>query len=169
MKIIFLDVDGVLNDLSWSKQQIERIKQQKTHERCEINPACVARLARIVRRTGAKIVLSSTWRHLKDSDDAEIKRMWQYLVDSLAQQDMTILDCTPVLPGNRPEEIASWLLYRKAEVETFVILDDDFTAKDYEPYGLDKHLVKTEYFSLDGGLQERHVDQAIAILEGGLS
>ena len=54
MKIIFLDIDGVLNSTS---QQTPAIGN-------EFLPRCVTELNRIIALTDAKIVLSSNWRYL---------------------------------------------------------------------------------------------------------
>ena len=55
MKVVFLDIDGVLNDdttPSRTKSRLIFVDREK-----------LLRLKRIVAATGAKIVLSSTWRH----------------------------------------------------------------------------------------------------------
>ena len=58
-KIIFLDIDGVLNSMDY----FEQTKDCKGYT--EINPEKVKLLKEIVDRTGAEIVLSSTWRDLE--------------------------------------------------------------------------------------------------------
>ena len=61
MKVIFLDVDGVLNSEHWYK-----VNYRRHPERCRvetaIDPRFVRNLKRIVDKTGAKIVLSATCR-----------------------------------------------------------------------------------------------------------
>lgn len=54
MKILFLDVDGVLN----GHQKHRRSPYTK------INRSCVGHLNRVLERTGCKIVLSSAWRYM---------------------------------------------------------------------------------------------------------
>lgn len=54
MKLIFLDIDGVLNGHKFCKAA------QSTG----IDPTRVRELNRIVRRTGAAVVLSSAWRYM---------------------------------------------------------------------------------------------------------
>jgi len=54
MKVIFLDIDGVLN----GHEFCEHAKS------CGINPECVCELNRIIAATDAKIVLSSAWRYM---------------------------------------------------------------------------------------------------------
>lgn len=86
----------------------------------------------------------------------------------LAQYDMEILDKTPTINGCRPYEIFMWLQARndKNEIQA-VILDDDFNRSEYQKYGLENILVQTKYFVnkiSDGGLQQKHVSEAIHIL-----
>lgn len=59
MKIIFLDIDGVLNHISYYKSN----RWEKTHSyKDDIDPLCIERLNNIIAETGANIVISSTWR-----------------------------------------------------------------------------------------------------------
>lgn len=54
MKLIFLDIDGVLN-----YEGYERFTRMGTRF---VDPVLIKRLKKIIDRTGAKVVLSSTWR-----------------------------------------------------------------------------------------------------------
>ena len=81
---------------------------------------------------------------------------------------MTIMDVTPMILSNRPEEIAAWLADNKDVVKNYVSLDDDFDEEHYESFGLGGHLVRTDFFvdnESDGGLQEKHVERAKRILK----
>jgi hypothetical protein len=51
--LVFLDLDGVINDHT-----------EHDNGYCGSLPWCVAQLNRILRQTGANIVISSTWRYL---------------------------------------------------------------------------------------------------------
>ena len=76
MKIIFLDIDGVLNSIGW----VERTKGT-AYEDKEIDPSKVRLLKQIIDKTDAKIVLSSTWREVNGSDDIPRHQMYDYLVE----------------------------------------------------------------------------------------
>ena len=54
-KIIFLDIDGVLNS-------VEYRKRIQCTGRVEMDPQLLSLLADLVNKTGAKLVISSTWR-----------------------------------------------------------------------------------------------------------
>lgn len=56
-KLIFLDIDGVLND------ELTGLYQSTDGYWPEIKPDCVKAFNRIIRATEAKIVLSSSWRY----------------------------------------------------------------------------------------------------------
>lgn len=101
MKIIFLDIDGVLNNYDTPGELI-----------CW-DPELVKILNRIIKETDAKIVLSSTWRQI------------DYRCDAI-KNDMKInyIGKTPKLWKKRGVEIQTWL-DENPGVEKFVILDDD--------------------------------------------
>ena len=150
MKVVFLDVDGVLiNRRSWYVRD--------RHRRATPDPPCLAALNRILRETGARIVLSSTWR--KNSPRRELVNMLrEWKVEG------KLIGETPDMAGKirgvyvcktRGQEIEAWL-HGASEVEAFVILDDD---GDMAPF-LDR-LVKTKF---DDGLTEADADRAIALL-----
>jgi len=112
MKIIFLDVDGVLN----TPKLLKRFGFDF------IDPILVALVARIVKETEAKIVLSSTWRI--EEKNKEMVRV------ALAEHGLEIFDCTPVITKSfseggwtrRHEEIQSWI--DQNTVTKFAIIDD---------------------------------------------
>lgn len=154
MKVIFLDVDGVLNDQMWLHLFMDT----------EIDKVRVARLAEIVKATGAVIVLSSSWRVLPDELDDMDKWIWRQLVDALHEYDMSIYDRTPVIGMDRPLEIKTWLDQHAGQVEAFVSIDDDYQKTAYDKYGIGHCLVKTSFYGEEGnlgGLQDRHVKEAI--------
>lgn len=113
--------------------------------------------------------MSSTWRELKDISEESAQKMWKRLVDTLSKYNMEIYDITPIIKNNRPLEIATWL--QNNSCSNFLILDDDFPLLEYKKYGLEKHVVKTIYFTYkieNGGLQEKHKDKAFKILSSNI-
>lgn len=63
MKVLFLDIDGVLNGHEWDDEA----------KSCNIRRECVKHLNRVVRETGCRIVLSSAWRYIVIGDDMTLK------------------------------------------------------------------------------------------------
>ena len=157
MKVIFLDIDGVLNDQTFLHHYVDT----------EIDRTRVVRLAEIVKATGAVIVLSSSWRVLPDELDETDIWVWEQLINILHEYDMSIYDRTPVIGMDRPLEIKTWLDQHKGQVEAFVSLDDDFRKEDYAKHDIEHCLVKTSFYCGEhglGGLQSEHVQKALEIL-----
>lgn len=152
MKIIFTDIDGVLNEDTTptrTKSRVIFIDEEK-----------LLRLKRIVDATGAKIVLSSTWRY--DREDPKYNGDFLELREAFHNVGLDFYDFTPVdaIGVRRGMEIRAWLGLHRGEVDRFIILDDELF--DFEERGLLPRLVKTEFG--DGGLTEAHVQEAIDLL-----
>ena len=151
MKVIFTDIDGVLNEDTTptrTKSRVIFIDQDK-----------LLRLKRIVDATGAKIVLSSTWRY--DRDDARYNGDFLELQEAFRKVGLGFYDYTPeeVTGRKRGIEIQDWLGMHP-EVDQYIILDDELF--DFEKRGLLPRLIKTVFW--DGGLTEDHVQEAIDLL-----
>lgn len=162
MKLIFLDIDGVLNGHD---------AHRHPNGYCGIDPACVYRLNRIVAETGAAIVLSSAWRYLigRGMSFAGFKAMMlTYGLDRSAQ----IIGATVEdehIPDRGPQ-IGDWLL--DVVVESYVILDDGSDEPPHPPAtkplteSLIEHHERAVIVFTDGtkGLTDADADRAIAIL-----
>lgn len=146
MKLVFLDVDGVLvNRASYS------LPGSGSTSRSIAHPDCVKALNMIITETGAFIVVSSVWRYCGTFGMREHLNRW-------GVTQGRIIGCTPFLQDRiRGEEIQSWLdHFTSVTVESFVILDDDRDMKH-----LTHRLVKTDGIV---GLTEADADKAIALL-----
>ena len=157
-KIIFLDIDGVLNSMDYFKQT----KGCKGYT--EINPEKVKLLKEVVDRTGAEIVLSSTWRDLGKRKNEPEHPMYTYLTDTLKEYGMEIVDHTPYIGQDRPKEIKAWLDNQQDKEIRFVSLDDDFPKYKYDEVGIGDFLVRTSFYEKGGGLRQEHVEKAVEIL-----
>lgn len=166
MRLLFLDIDGVLNSA-------EYVASDRCRERggiIGIDRAAVPRLNAITDRTGAGIVVSSSWRIGKTVD-----RMGEIL----AAHGVTgeVVSCTPVLTrrySDHPEddtrvvvaqerghEIQAWLDEMTGppawlDVEAFAILDDSSDMAH-----LRDRLVRTTW---ERGLLDEHVERVVAML-----
>ena len=149
MKVIFLDVDGVLNN---------RHTRTRTGEGwCFVANFLVARVRKIVDATGALIVLSSTRRdEWNVEDESRNGSDFNELRAKFREFGMDFYDRTGAWQmRGRGWEIMDWLERHEA-IESFVILDD---WNDMEP--VRDHLILTNP-SL--GLTEEQVQEAIEIL-----
>jgi hypothetical protein len=125
MRVIFLDIDGVLNS------HRSAVAMQTFHT---LDPIAVKMLFRIVTLAEAKIVISSTWRQ----DKQWLTTIWGALRQAgwpwvhtgfLPLGECPIIDRTDVLPGVRGIEIQAWL-DANPEYDDYIILDDDSDMLD---------------------------------------
>lgn len=140
MKVIFLDVDGVLNNDAY----FERTKNEKTC-RIELDDENIECLKEIIDATDAKVVVTSTWKEL---------RIYSELISYLKNFGIEVYNKTVHMSYNRGDEIREYL--RTHEIENFIILDDEI-FRDFNE--LISHLVKTDFYN--GGLTEKHKTLAL--------
>src|SRR3954463_835122 len=112
MKVIFLDIDGVLN----CEQTPNRRKFPYVADR-----ALVSRFKRLVERTGARVVLTSTWRC--DPIGLLAAEHWGIPVHE---------NCPDNPPCARAQEVRQWLS-EHPDVQRYVVLDDDCDSLDNLP------------------------------------
>jgi hypothetical protein len=157
-KIIFLDIDGVLNNS-------EDSDMHETLGGCDFySPNCVQRLNNLTDKTGAKIVVSSTWRLGTTVED---------LVGKLKSMGVTgeiigKTDDLRSLHGFRGNEILKWIkdnikllgCVHHWQFKSYVILDDDTDMLLWQ---------KDNFVNTDGqiGLTDKDVEDAIVILNKG--
>lgn len=111
MKVIFLDIDGVLNTSETLEKGIY------------IDPERANLIKKILKETGAKIILSSTWRF----SPLGIKAVQEAVGE--------VLDITPNNNGltSRGNEIKQWL--DSHPVEKYAIIDDNVDMlKEQSPH-----------------------------------
>ena len=177
MKIIFLDIDGVLNGYNrftgfcykvFSKLHL--LKFVKRHyDLFGIRTHKVKILSKIVKKTGAKVVISSSWRNGWFQPYEKKDERQKELQDKLEKFNITVIGITPCLKsGERGLEIKQWLEKYNDIVDSFVILDDE--KFDIEKY-YQKELVltsKTGYIKgawyENTGLKRKHIKEVINIL-----
>jgi hypothetical protein len=161
MKIIFLDIDGVLNSMDSMKRKKGIFFDDNPDE------VHIGHLNHIIEETGAKVVISSTWRK-----GTGAIYLWR-LLDQCGFKGK-VLGTTPDTGDIRGNEIRCWMdrynnrrdwkLNRDQEdfdpIESFVILDDDSDMGDLLQY-----LVRCDG---EKGLLEKEAEQAIKILRATL-
>ena len=122
MKVIFLDIDGVLN----SQQESVSGNVNGTFDYEGINRVSLGLLRLVVELTDAKIVISSTWRHdgYEGIAGAFEAQGWRGLI-----MRKIIIGITPWLTGVRGDEIQHWI-DEQGDVTDYVIIDDDSDMLD---------------------------------------
>lgn len=158
MKIIFLDVDGVLNS---------ELTEDHFGMYVGIEDKKVELLKQIIDATGAKIVLSSTWRLGYSRFGTLLEGNRDYLNEKLAKYGLQTFSQTEDLSRHgeqRGKEINDWL-EKHDDVDGWVVLDDEYFW-DFGVYNIIPHWVKTYFYGNNGGLTPEDVNEAIAILNG---
>ena len=176
MNIVFLDMDGVLNSEAYLRkldaqhralghEDPTRPKSEMTcacyHLRQQIDRDAVARLNWIIAETGAKVVISSSWRKL--FEPAEMHSLLAEhgfvgeIIGETPRGDEEELRGTYGHPEHyyRGYEIDFWLR-QHPEVNRFVILDDGSDMVMHV-----HRLVQTD---AQEGLLDEHAELAIAML-----
>lgn len=127
MKIIFLDVDGVLNTSKTFKRVYDLFKNTGKKE-LEIDLFRLEYLKQIIDQTGAKIVLSSSWRRFFDKIDNKIiplNEKGRDFYNLLNNYGIEIYDkLNNELCNSREKLVIEWLSKRDG-IESFIMIDDE--------------------------------------------
>ena len=163
-KVIFLDIDGVLNTNRWYTQMDRNtIKDEYGYT---FDPKSVANLRRIVEETGADIVISSSWKCMGLS---QMEDMWSdrnlpgkiigITPNSVSDELLLSVDIDSIdLFHIRGEEIKEWLTKYGKRVSNYAIIDDmDNMLPEQQ-----SHFVQTDP---EVGITEEDADKIITILK----
>lgn len=154
---IFLDIDGVLNNMDYWNECFERhhVKGIMSMNCFPFDPKCLNNLMKLnqelrEKNFNVKIVLSSTWR--LNQTDVEIVNT------RLAEYGMRIFAKTISLNnGNRGLEIKNFLKNEKyGKADNFLILDDEIRdiAEQFE----ERHIINTNF---NTGFDDEKLEEAI--------
>lgn len=159
MKIIFLDIDGVMNnEIDYNEDEMKTPDDM-------ISRRCVENLNELIENTGAKVVISSTWRHGRTVEQLQqILNKFGFVGE--------VIDKTPSLPGDytvRGNEILKWMKDNKeiigeyhSDFTKYVIFDDDSDML----YWQRNNFILVDSFC---GLSRRNIYKAERILNVGVS
>lgn len=144
MKVIFLDFDGVITTLK-SKWRLDDEKMSLVKEICD--------------KTGAKIVISSSWR-IKDVETTLKHAFGKDYDDSHYLLNSSMVVGITERPAHtfRGTDIQKYL-DTHPEIKNYVILDDDTDMLDSQK----EHFINTDTYL---GISKEDVKQAIEILMG---
>jgi FMN phosphatase YigB (HAD superfamily) len=147
-KIIFLDIDGVLNHYE-TKTRFQGF--------IGVDPSRVKLLNEILKKTGAKLVFSSTWRCFP-----ERANVLAHFREQGFEAEFIGETARRFSSSRRSDEIKRWLQDHEGEYSKYVVLDDNVDAKE----GL--NVVQTEFWHPSNaelcGLTPTHVEAAIKAL-----
>lgn len=157
MKVLFLDLDGVVNDDDWQRATTKRypglVVWSEEIGRAMIDPERLARVQAICDATGASIVIVSSWRRWASAD---------VLSGILQTQGLKapVIDAVGGVKFSgetRASATKEWLA-RHRDVTAYVIVDDN--GLQWERFrDLCAHLVSPR-----DGIEDEEVVRAIEIL-----
>lgn len=152
MRVIFLDIDGVLNSEEWDRY-VQSFTYGARFNSCYLlSQEMILRLQNVVFQTNAEIVLTSSWR--------TNERAMCALTRQLSLYHLSIRDSTLYSTYNtRADDINEWLRSH-SNIHSYAIVDDyddGFTQDDI----LAAHFVQTTYAQ---GLTPEKAEKIIEIL-----
>lgn len=142
MKVLFLDIDGVLNCV-YPTPSDDNEWVDLDEWRYGLNPQLVARLRFIIANTDCKIVISSSWRHHTNYAPYQPNRNWRdVLAEKLhrTRDEVFAGETTMDKQGRRGVEILQWL--SDHPTNSFCVVDDEVV--DILPYIDNSKVVKTD-------------------------
>ncbi len=160
MKIIFLDMDGVLNCYDTTDRIVFPPWNQTF---LGLDNDKVQLLSKLVQETGAKVIISSSWReNFKPQELQKTLNERGFTGEVVGETPKSYEQVGFGLPskrGDRSDEIQAWLAANPG-LESFVVVDDIKTR--YLDMG---RQVQT---SMVTGFTQEHYDQALTILNKAL-
>ena len=165
MNVIFLDFDGVLDTIHYSRDE-------DVEKRVKI-------LADICHEYDCKVVIEASAKDAIDEETMEVFGEWvKYIFELFKKYNIECIGRTPnverkisscsVIPMWKEDEIRLYLL-KHPEVEHYCIIDDDdLGPKNSDLNKVRDHLLKTIYYSdnpEEEGLLERHKEEIGKILK----
>ena len=163
-RILFLDIDGVLNSNFWNNRH-----QVEISDGTLIDEEKIKLLSYLVRETNSEIILHSGWRFWFDSGLKPLCKEANKLVELLEKENLHIKGVTPDLTTEeikktkkfslvKADEILLWINLHK-NVTEWVVLDD----LDLHNAQIKQHQVKPDQTV---GLTLENVKEAVKILMG---
>lgn len=150
-KIVFLDIDGVLNNWAWIEHNRLELHDDTKH----FDPACVEKLNRIIDVTGADVVLSTSWRLIHPRDELEgLLRAVGVVANFVGETPRGTFN------DRRYDEIKAWLR-QNLYTGRYVILDDSVDTFEADTLEEAERIIHT---TMNHGLLESHVTAAIHVL-----
>ncbi len=134
--VVALDLDGVVNSANWLKHRatesgrrlrdgfVAEYDRRTAIELANIDPECGRLVSDLVSKTGAYLIISSTWREGREPAHFE----WLFKTAGCPLPRGSVIGCTPVLDhlssNKRGHEIDAWVK-ANAFGGRLIILDDD--------------------------------------------
>lgn len=144
-KVIFLDIDGVLNSNFWNDSH-----QREISDGTLVDEEKIKILASLVKRINAKIILHSGWRFWFDDELKPLGTEAERLVEMLAKEELFIDGVTPDLTTEEIRRTKKFSLVKADEIRLWLKLHNDITGwvvlddLDLHSVQTEQHQVKTD-------------------------
>ncbi len=155
MRIIFLDIDGVLNNVCTTEYYQGELG---------IDDENLKNFALLYEQSNkeedTRVVLSSSWRIDKFN---KAPNSYTYLEEKLTKYNIRIDSITPIeeISLKRGKEIVRWLNdHKDLNISSFIIIDD-YYFRDFTTYSLLPALLKTSYKK---GFTKKDINKALELL-----
>lgn len=162
MKIVFLDIDGVLNIMSDSYRTF--MKPYGQH----IEPHLVERLNYLIEKTDSHIVISSSWKsNMEDLEKQMVEQGFKYWDRVLGRTPFSgeFEDCE--FGGYRGNQIKKWLDETAEKIDSYCIIEDEPS----DVCGSRCRAILSYYVvpvDMTEGLSQNDINRALYILEKGI-
>lgn len=160
MRILFLDIDGVLNTQKYLKEVWDKKKRDHVdlddldslanHKMLDIDMNKLKLLKEIVDECDLSVVITSSWKRLT---------VYPLVEKRLIELGIPVVGVTIDNMDNRGKGIKNYI--KKYNIEEYIVLDDDIFY-DYDEEIL-KRLVKTSFY--EDGLDEEKKEEAIRLIK----
>jgi HAD domain in Swiss Army Knife RNA repair proteins len=160
MKVLFLDIDGVLNGH----------EKHPDSPYTTIRPDCVQRLNRVIAATHCQLVISSAWRYMllriRRNQPAMTLAGFKYMLNThglvfLANGcDIIGYTCSDERVPTRGGQILKWLMEHPSQLDSWAVVDDDPMEMELGK-SHKRRLVRTDGAK---GLQDKDVAKLIRLL-----
>lgn len=165
MKVIFLDIDGVLNSDNYMHELIDKNVYEYENDIYQfIDENAVNIIVDLCKQYDLKLVITSSWRHFnlsstidyfKKNENKKLHPLIPYIIDVTPRIFVEMDDYSHdfVMRG---EEIYVWLM--KHPVDNYVILDDDSDM-------LDEQILNFIQINRETGLTNDYINNIKEILK----
>ena len=165
-KVLFLDIDGVLNSNFWNNSH-----QKEISDGTLIDEEKIKLLAVLVKETGAEIILHSGWRFWFNAELKPLCTEAVKLAELLKKENLYINGVTPDLTTEEIRKTKKFSLVKADEILLWISLHNNVTGwvvlddLDLHNDQIKRHQVKTDQIV---GLTPENVKQAVKILTDNL-
>lgn len=160
-KYIFLDIDGVLNSEHTLNKSCENMDQKIASI---ISDQLVKNLSYLVKKTDAKIILSSSWRvYFNENTKKSINLFALILLAALDKHNLELNDMTPFVKGQfsneRGLEIKTYV--EKNNITNYVVIDDE-EFSDFKTHLDMSRFIQTTFGDENTSIEEEGLNKKVA-------